>query len=210
MKPLRREENIMSKALSNNANITIIGSKQQVSKILLAQLESEIKREAKRLIEINAEPVYGELVLSENARRMIDGHAFAFGVRGKFSIHVDRIYGLRKVTYINKDGAVSAVYSNNEWAYLRSFVREIYDEQLERVNNHAENVRQEREDARFARRVADEVERQLRNRAKAGFSSAGLKKAVAEEVERQLKNSADSADESFMNIPSKPWGDSLD
>lgn len=153
--------------MKKNANaVVVVGRKQQVSKILLGQIERELKDRTcadSKYIHIDGEPITGRGI-----EMIINGTTNGFGTCGKFrfTFHKKVIHGkvYMQVCYINNNGLQSVVYNRDEWNLIVDTIAEMRDEYLSRYESRMEAIRKTQEEEQFQHRVAAEVARQLDKR----------------------------------------------
>lgn len=152
----------MSAKLLKGNEVVVVGRKQQLSKILMGQMKSEIKRSADNRIEL-LESVEDSKEFNSTAHHFIHDTLASFGTNGVFELRIIKRYGLRKVIYANSNGLISAVYSTEEFGALQQLVGDYMCSEMNRVNHTVAMKQLERDEERLQRKIAAEVERQLSN-----------------------------------------------
>jgi hypothetical protein len=155
-----QEETMSAKMLKGN-EVVVVGRKQQLSKILMGQLKAEIKRTADNNIkELKAVNDTEDFCPTEY--HFMHDTLRDFGTDGTFEFTIQKMYGMRKLSYINQNGLISAIFSLEEWNMMQKMIGHFYVSELNRANREVSWALKEQEMKDFDAKVAAEVARQLR------------------------------------------------
>lgn len=148
----------------NTVNATMRTSKQQISKILMSQMASYLTSVARWMQDDHG--VRDSIVFKIVRSRAYTNEQISSWSSDQFMFRFE--YGSRhssvRVSYVNSDGLISAVFGADEWQCLCDFIEKKLNSIVEKRLNELKQDQTDREQREFDRKVADAVEKALAER----------------------------------------------
>lgn len=154
--------------MNAKVNATMRTSKQQISKILMSQLTSHLENAAKYWTSNEDACTIKD---HDIAYKIVKSRAFTNGCITSWSSFDFRFkfeYGRRKsvrVSYMNSDGLISAIFGEDEWICMCEFIEERLDRITEKGFDELAKKKAEQDQWLFDHKVKVAVEKALAERA---------------------------------------------